>query len=135
MHKTLYILGVLSALLIGDQVYAQWTNPQLDNTHVGAISNDNVPVTWKLSLGGGSQNRTFSYMPNRRQKIAMRSAIECEDFLSGLKQLTRMDTNANGDITLYGAGDRKLAKFMQSESGDHESFWPNYPLMTLVPLK
>ena len=144
MRSLLMAIGCLGAAFIALQFY---NLPQdirsahdygaIDNVMTGAVAKpisakNNKTLIWKLSVQSNASPCTTSFISDINQKIALHTANNCIEFLPQLDQLSGLFVDKNGDITLTGAGGKKLATFIESESSELQSIWPQYPLMTLA---
>ena len=93
------------------------------------------PLIWHLSVRESSGECTASFVANSNQLSAADISADCANTLPDLPRLSKFETNANGDIIFYHEDGTKFAQFMESESAEHESYWPAHPLMSLVGVR
>lgn len=135
MQTSLAFLSALGAILILNQFPAQTNVVQHKQAVTSTAETSLTPTIWKLELSGGETNCIVSFIPNSGDNIVLTSNNRCKDILPDLDRLSKINTDDNGDIILYASNNNIVARFIESESGLHESIWPQYPLMTLAQEK
>jgi len=132
MQTSLVFLGVLSFVAIGSQFVEQTNNS--DHVQNASYSSDAISGSpkWRVAiLGSNVQCDIITVNKTKIMKISA-NAVLCDEAIPGINELGRIDTDLNANLTLYSTTGKKLAQFMESESGHYESVWPQYPLMTMV---
>ena len=141
MQTSLVFLGALSTILIMGSVFSDPIKTPRKPAISKQIKFADQSTVWNLSIPGSNKKcAIFLTAPTQKTTKASNSVLrsatfqngkDCIKLVNGLGQLANVRTDDNGDITLLRADGAKLAQFMESESSEHESFWPSHPLMSL----
>ena len=145
MRSILMVVGGLASTYIGVQTFDLPKNAQqvsaiqdtakFDLHTAGLIEVDRdskKPIIWKLSVRQNDGQCSTSFISDTNYQIAFQGDKTCNTFAPQLDQLQALTINEYGNITLTGNDGKKLVEFMESESTNQESVWPQYPLMTLT---
>ena len=135
MKTSLLFLGILSTVFIASVYFNDPSDAEIRPAVAATLHQENHPVVWKLSISGNPGGCTASFVATADQLMPPQTSGPCAAYLPELQHLAMVRTNANGDITFYHEDGSKFAQFMESESSDHESFWPVRPLMTLARVR
>ncbi len=130
MKTSLVFLGILSAIFVANH----GSDRPLDiaGESVTSLAHRASATAWKLSVSGIKTQCIASFTSHSENLAFSHNKGRCASVFPGLQHLAGIQTEENGDITLYHENGSKLVKFMESESTHHESFWPAQPLMTLA---
>lgn len=134
MQTSLAFLGVLSFVLVGSQFIDQTDNSE--RVQNADYSNNAVSgsLKWQVTILGSNVQCNITTRNKAKNMTVSANKILCDEAIPGINELGRIDTDPNANLTLYSATGKKLAQFMESESGHYESVWPQYPLMTIVEI-
>ncbi len=139
MKTSIVFLSILSAVFAVKEIPADYSSRSQKTLTVIPSAANSHPLSWRLEFLNAAINCTLSIMPDmngphKNDNVILQSKNRCTDLVPGIDNLSTLKTDANGDITLYDKQGKKLARFIEAESGLHESIWPKYPLMTLAKL-
>ncbi len=130
MKTSLVFLGILSTVFIAN--YGSDRTADISGELVAQPAHHANATAWKLSISGIENQCTTSFTLHLENLVFSQNKSRCAKLFPALQNLAGIQEDENGDITLYHEDGSKLVKFMESESADHESFWPTRPLMTLA---
>ncbi len=134
MRTSLMVVGVMGALTIASQTTLQGSNEKQTSHTTSPIIDVTSQAVWVLEASNNSHNCILEISLELPARMRGASQSGCEQIIPGFSEFSKLDANSNGDITLYGNNNEKLAQFIESESGYHESIWPTHPLMTLAKI-
>ena len=130
MKTSVAFLGILSTVFVATYSMEE---PLGDHTgSIRAIEKSADDTVWRLTISGIGNQCIGSFIAQKENLVSSQTLNTCIGVFPDLEYLARIKVDSNGDITLFHQNGSKLVEFMESESADHESFWPAHPLMTLA---
>ncbi|VAX04028.1 hypothetical protein MNBD_ALPHA03-813 [hydrothermal vent metagenome] len=134
MQTSLAFLSVLSFALIGSQFIDQPDNSeQVQNVDFSNNAVSGSPK-WQVTILGSNVQCDITTRNSAKNMTVSANKALCDEAIPGINELGRIDTDSNANLTLFSATGKRLAQFMESESGHYESIWPQYPLMTMAQI-